>query len=175
MKQSEDAALELDSPVGRLFIVERGGAIVRVDWLDDGAGELGSHAPSPLLARARDQLMAYFAGDLRSFDVPLAPAGTEFQQRVWQVMRRIPYGETRSYGDLARALGGAPRAVGGACGRNPIAVIIPCHRVLARGRGAAALGGYSGTGGRETKRRLLALEGSWQSELFGPGRPACDG
>ena len=91
---------------------------------------------------------------LRDFELPLAPRGTVFEGRVWAAMQAIPYGETRSYGDLAGATGSAPRAVGRACGKNPIPIVIPCHRVLAK----AGLGGYSGDGGLATKQRLLAVE-----------------
>ena len=90
------------------------------------------------------------------FDLPLAPAGTAFEGRVWAAMQAIPYGETRCYGDLAEATGSAPRAVGRACGKNPIPIVVPCHRVLAK----TGLGGYSGDGGLVTKQRLLALEGA---------------
>jgi methylated-DNA-[protein]-cysteine S-methyltransferase len=109
------------------------------------------------LRRAADQLAEYFAGQRRDFDLPLAPEGTEFQQRVWHRMTKIPYGKTMTYGDLARAIGSAPRAVGGACGRNPIAIILPCHRVIG---GSGALTGYSGAGGINTKQFLLELEGA---------------
>jgi methylated-DNA-[protein]-cysteine S-methyltransferase len=101
------------------------------------------------------QLDAYFAGRLRRFELPLAPQGTPFQLRVWEALLEIPYGETRSYGELARRIGSpdAPRAVGLANGRNPIAIVIPCHRVIgANGQ----LTGYGG--GLALKRRLLSLE-----------------
>ncbi len=141
-----------DSPVGRLLILEEDEAIVRVDW----AGERSAGEPTPLLAEARRQLAAYFAGRLRHFDLPLRPQGSPFDHKVWAAMRQIPYGETRCYGDLAHDIGSAPRAVGNACGHNPIPIVIPCHRVLAR----SGLGGYSGNGGVMTKRALLALEGA---------------
>ena len=88
--------------------------------------------------------------------LPLAPAGSPFEKRVWSAMQKIPYGETRCYGDLASDIRSAPRAVGGACGKNPIPIVIPCHRVLAK----AGLGGYSGAGGLDTKQALLRLEGA---------------
>jgi methylated-DNA-[protein]-cysteine S-methyltransferase len=145
--------LSLDSPVGRLSLFEENGALAALDWgMKRAAGE-----PTPLLLEAKRQLLAYFAGKLRIFDLPLAPAGSPFEQRVWQLMSAIPYGETRSYGDLAEDLGAMPRAVGQACGRNPLPILIPCHRVLAAG---GALGGYSGGRGVDTKRRLLILEGA---------------
>ena len=144
-------SLSLPSPVGQLTIDEEDDAIVAIRWADAPAGN-----GSPLLTEAARQLDAYFAGKLSHFDLPLAPAGSPFEARVWSAMQLIPYGETRSYGDLAAAVGSAPRPVGRACGRNPIPIVIPCHRVLARG----GLGGYSGAGGLATKQRLLALEGA---------------
>ncbi len=139
------------SPIGPLALFEQDGAIVALDW-----GWLPENEESPLLLTARTQLEEYFAGTRRHFELPLAPSGTVFQRKVWAALERIPFGATRSYGDLARQLGTAPRPVGGACGRNPIPVIIPCHRVLAGGGG---LGGYSGIDGIETKEFLLRLEG----------------
>jgi len=144
-------SLSIPSPVGRLTIEEAGDKIVAIRW-GNGAGGNGS----PLLDEAARQLAAYFDGSLRDFDLPLSPAGTAFEGRVWAAMQGIPYGETRTYGDLAHTTDSGPRAVGRACGRNPIPIVIPCHRVLARG----GLGGYSGDGGLATKQRLLALEGA---------------
>jgi methylated-DNA-[protein]-cysteine S-methyltransferase len=108
-----------------------------------------------IIAKARRQLDAYFAGKLRGFDLPLAPQGTEFQQRVWAALLKIPYGATRSYGQQAAAIGSpkAVRAVGLANGRNPIAIIIPCHRVIGAN---GSLTGYGG--GMARKRLLLDLE-----------------
>jgi methylated-DNA-[protein]-cysteine S-methyltransferase len=98
--------------------------------------------------------------------LPLTPAGTPFQRRVWATLAEIPFGQTRSYGDLARELGSGPRAVGGACGRNPIPLLIPCHRVLTAD---GHLGGYSGQGGLVTKMQLLRHEGAIPPEPAGPG------
>ncbi|MCW7754755.1 methylated-DNA--[protein]-cysteine S-methyltransferase [Desulfobotulus sp. H1] len=108
-----------------------------------------------LLKEAKEQLLAYFSGKCMSFDLPLLPEGTLFQQRVWKELRVIPHGETRSYKDIAMALGqpGASRAVGNANGRNPLPLLIPCHRVIAADGG---LGGYSS--GLFRKRFLLSLE-----------------
>lgn len=142
--------LSLASPVGMLTISATTTAIVAIAWMDGPDGE-----PTDLLVEARRQLQAYFERRLRQFDLPLMPAGSPFDRRVWTAMRQIPHGETRSYGELAMEIGSAPRAIGGACGRNPIPIVIPCHRVLARG----GLGGYSGGAGLPTKRALLALEG----------------
>ncbi len=140
------------SPLGALTLFAENDALVALEF---GQGPEGGE--SPLLKRAADQLGAYFKGELRRFDLPLRPAGTPFQQAVWRLMVEIPYGQTRSYGDLARDLGSAPRAVGGACGKNPIPIIIPCHRILAANR---RLGGFSGGSGTDTKTALLRLEGA---------------
>lgn len=142
-----------NSPVGPLTLFEEDGRIVAMEW---GWPPETDEKPAPVLERARDQLEAYFEGRLKAFDLPLAPMGTAFQQKVWQALSRIPYGSTRSYGELAAELGTAPRPLGGACGRNPIPIIIPCHRVLA---GNGGLGGYSGQDGTDTKDFLLRLEG----------------
>jgi methylated-DNA-[protein]-cysteine S-methyltransferase len=152
---SKIAQITVDSPLGPLTLVEDDGAIVAVNW-----GAARAQQETPLLARAAAQLRAYFTERLATFDLPLKPAGGEFQQAVWRAMRAIPRGRTRTYGDIARELGGDPRDVGAACGTNPIPILIPCHRVTAA---AGALGGYSGKGGGATKRFLLELEG-WRAE-----------
>jgi methylated-DNA-[protein]-cysteine S-methyltransferase len=144
-------ALSIESPVGALTITEKDGAIAAIGW----GGERRADRTA-LLAEAERQLAAYFAGRLRRFELPLAPRGSPFERRVWSAMQEIPYGETRSYGELAHAVGSGPRAVGGACGSNPIPIVVPCHRILAR----SGLGGYSGAGGLRTKTALLALEGA---------------
>lgn len=142
--------LSLDSQFGHLTLSENEDHIVALGW-----GGRAQGAATPLLIEAKRQLLEYFAGRRRQFDLPLAPDGTPTELRVWQLMSAIPYGETRSYGALARALDLAPREVGVACGRNPLPIFIPCHRVVgSNGR----LGGYSGGEGAETKRRLLQLE-----------------
>ena len=144
-------SLSISTPVGDLVLGELDGALVSVRWSPERAAN-----GSPLLAEAARQLDAYFAGSLTDFDLPLRPAGSAFEQSVWMQMQKIPYGRTRCYGDLADAIASAPRAVGGACGKNPIPIVIPCHRVLAK----TGLGGYSGSGGLKTKQALLALEGA---------------
>ena len=142
--------LSLHSPIGDLTLFEQDGHLVALDWRwENGTTE------TPLLAEGRRQLQDYFAGRRRDFDLPLNPAGSAFQQRTWLALRDIPCGQTRSYGELAEQLGSAPRAVGGACAKNPLPVIIPCHRVRADDR---SLGGYSGKDGIKTKRLLLDLE-----------------
>jgi len=140
----------MHSPIGDLTISTEDGALVALDW-----GWARDQSADDLLDRAKAQLEAYFDAKSETFDLPLSPAGTAFQQRVWALMQDISYGKTMSYGEMADTLGSAARAVGMACGANPIPVIIPCHRVLA----ANGMGGYSGEGGVETKVALLRLEG----------------
>ena len=142
--------LSLLTNFGDLTISEEDGAIVALDW---GRGR--DQEATPLLREARDQLQEYFDGKRMSFDLPLAPEGSEFQKRVWAALCAIPPGETRSYADIARTIGSAPRAVGGANGANPIPLFIPCHRVIAAD---GTLGGYSGGDGPATKRYLLDHE-----------------
>ena len=146
------SAVTIPSPIGPLTIEQEGEAIVAVRW-----GRAPQEAPTPLLQEAARQLGEYFAGARHDFDLPLNPAGSPLEQSVWAAMARIPYGQTRSYGEIASEVGDTPQSVGSACGSNPIPVIIPCHRVLAaQGR----LGGYSGAGGTKTKTALLVLEGA---------------
>lgn len=143
-------AVTTPGPFGPLTVVEEGGQIVRLDW-GWGAGA----APSPLAAEAARQLGAYFAGTRRGFDLPVAfPPG--LLGTVMRAMVAIPFGETRTYGDLAKALGAPAQAIGQACGANPVPIIVPCHRVLGR----TTLGGYSAPGGVETKVALLRHEGA---------------
>ena len=129
--------LSLHSPVGALTVSEEAGAIVAVDW---GWGR--DQSVTPLLQRAADALQNYFDGDPAPFDLPLAPAGTPYRQRVWAALRAIPLGETRSYGAIAAAVGGSARSVGGANAHNPLPILTPCHRVVA----SDGLGGWSGGG-----------------------------
>lgn len=144
------AALSLHSPVGDLTIFAEDDRIVALEW---GWGSIQD--PSPLLSRTKAALDAYFDGAaLLPADLPLAPAGSPYRQKVWAALRQIPPGETRSYTDIARIAGGSPRSVGGANAHNPIPILIPCHRVLA----TVGIGGYSGGEGLATKRILLALE-----------------
>jgi len=149
------AHISMNSPFGPLTIFEEsledGGAIIALEW-----GRAESPEPTALLETARDQLNGYFDGKRKDFDLPLSLKGTPYQCAVWDRMRRIPYGHVQTYGDIARGLKSAPRAVGGACGRNPIPIIIPCHRIIASN---GKLGGFSAIGGVETKRALLRLEG----------------
>jgi methylated-DNA-[protein]-cysteine S-methyltransferase len=145
----------VDTPVGRLALEADHDAVTGVRWA--GPGERSrDKTPSPLLKEATRQLDRYFGRKLTRFDLPLAARGTDFQKRVWTMMREIPYGETATYGGMAMALGSGPRPIGMACARNPIPIIVPCHRVLASG---GKEGGFSGGRGLPTKRQLLALEG----------------
>jgi methylated-DNA-[protein]-cysteine S-methyltransferase len=159
----------IPSPIGDLRLVERDGAITQIEFSPfPGIGLSGDGRPRgerddahPVLVEAARQLAAYFAGDLTVFDLPLAPAGSDFQQRVWKELQLIGYGETASYGAIALRLGmtnAASRAVGLANGRNPIPIVIPCHRVIGAD---GTLTGYAG--GLERKQRLLELE---QDALF---------
>ncbi|WP_371226092.1 methylated-DNA--[protein]-cysteine S-methyltransferase [Roseovarius sp. 2305UL8-3] len=141
----------LPSPLGPLRVISHDGQITDLRW---GAG--GEDMPAPEIDAALEQLTAYFEGRLTEFDLPLNVKASAFQRDVCDAMLAIPFGETRTYGDLARDLGAPAQAIGGACGGNPIPVIIPCHRVL----GANGLGGYSGDGGIETKVWLLKHEGA---------------
>ncbi|MDN6180953.1 MAG: methylated-DNA--[protein]-cysteine S-methyltransferase [Halomonas subglaciescola] len=141
-----------DSPLGRLTLCASDDGLTSIEF---SRGLLGTRRKHPLLERCKTQLAEYFAGARSVFDLPLAPAGTPFQQSVWGALGDIPYGETRSYGNIAEALGKptASRAVGMANGKNPLAIIVPCHRVVgANGR----LTGYSG--GLNRKEWLLAHE-----------------
>jgi len=143
--------ISIKSPFGDLTVFEDGGAIAALEW-----GRVPGGAPTPLLKKAATQLAEYFAGTRKEFDLPLRPQGTPFQKKVWRALQKTPCGQTETYGALAKKLKTAPRAVGGACGANPIPVLIPCHRVLGTG---GALGGFSGGDGVATKARMLAFEG----------------
>ena len=159
----------VDSPIGELRLVERDGEVTQIEFSPfPSIGQSGDGRPRgerddahPVLVETARQLAAYFAGDLTDFDLPLAPVGSDFQQRVWKELRTIGYGETMSYGGIALRLGmtnAASRAVGLANGRNPIPVVIPCHRVIGAD---GTLTGYAG--GLERKQQLLELE---QDALF---------
>ncbi|WP_289042732.1 methylated-DNA--[protein]-cysteine S-methyltransferase [uncultured Aliiroseovarius sp.] len=141
----------MDSPLGRLGVEAQAGVITRLIW---GATPKGP--PTPLLREAVAQLTAYFQGRLQRFDLPTNVQGSDFQRAVCDAMASIPFGETLTYGQIARQTGKSAQAVGNACGANPIPIIIPCHRVL----GADGLGGFSGAGGVEAKVHLLRLEGA---------------
>lgn len=144
------------SPIGALTLVASSQALVTLHMGEPGPSfDDAIERPNPLLDRASAQLDEYFAGTRERFDVPLAPEGTDFQRRVWAVLQTIPFGVTWSYAQVARALGqvSAVRAVGAANGRNPIGIVIPCHRVIGAD---GSLTGYGG--GLPRKRWLLAHE-----------------
>ena len=142
--------LSMHTPVGDITISEERDAIVSLDW-----GWGSRQAPTGLLRSIRTMLERYFDGAPFDGDLPLSPAfGTQYQRRVWAALRTIPHGQTRTYGDIARMVGGSARSVGSANGKNPIPILIPCHRVVA----CNGIGGYSGDGGTTTKRSLLAIE-----------------
>ena len=144
----------VDSPVGLLTLVEDGGRVVGLRMESQRPVQVGDRDDT-VLPTLREQLACYFRGSLTEFDVPLTGAGTPFQQAVWKALRAIPYGETRTYGKLAASLGtpGASRAVGLANGRNPIGIVVPCHRVVGSD---GSLTGYAG--GVQRKRWLLDHE-----------------
>jgi methylated-DNA-[protein]-cysteine S-methyltransferase len=142
----------VDSPLGPLTLAAEEGALVGLCF---GAARDPAPAADPLLLEAERQLAAYFQGRLRSFDLPLRLAGSALQNAVWQAMRRIPLGYTRSYGELAAEAGAPARAVGAACGGNPVAIVVPCHRVVGAG---GRFVGYSGGRGVATKAWLLRHE-----------------
>jgi methylated-DNA-[protein]-cysteine S-methyltransferase len=139
------------SPLGPLTLFAEVNGIVALKF-----GNIPEEKSSPILQEAISQLVAYFKGDLKHFDLPLRATGTDFQKAVWDLIVEIPYGSTRSYGDLSRDLESAPRAVGGACGKNPIPIIVPCHRIRAANY---KVGGFSGGDGADTKVSLLRIEG----------------
>lgn len=148
----------MDSPLGPLLLGSNGEALTLINFQESD----GAMTPRPAWRKARSpfseavrQLKAYFAGELKRFDLPLAPRGTDFQLKVWEALRRIPYGETRTYGHLARQMGmpTGSRAVGAANGRNPLPVVVPCHRII--GSDGSLTGFY---GGLRLKHALLGLE-----------------
>jgi methylated-DNA-[protein]-cysteine S-methyltransferase len=150
-----ERVIQFDTKFGRMGVAERDGGISRVFLPGEAMGEPASDEGSPLLREAARQMNEYLEGRSQVFDLPLRLEGGPFQVRVWGELSAIPFGETRTYGDIARSVGraGAARAVGQACNRNPLPLIVPCHRVVGRG---GRLIGYAG--GLELKRRLLELE-----------------
>src|SRR5882724_10372224 len=151
---------EMKSPVGKLKLVANSKALVAVLWEQERPNRvkldtMNLDPQQPILIEAERQLSEYFAGKRIQFDLPLQPDGSEFQKKVWQALREIPFGQTRSYLDLAKAVGSskAARAVGAANGKNPLSIIVPCHRVVGAD---GSLTGFAG--GVETKAALLALE-----------------
>jgi methylated-DNA-[protein]-cysteine S-methyltransferase len=156
-----DVFRKIDSPVGALTLVASDRHLVAIAWQKEGEeapfGAAPESTPHPLLDETERQLRAYFVGERQDFDLPLDFRGTAFQRRVWQALLAIPFGETRSYRDIAVALGRptATRAVGAANGRNPIPIVAPCHRVIGANGSLTGFGG-----GLENKAFLLDLEGA---------------
>lgn len=146
---------QFDTPLGLMALGEEDGAIVRLYLPDSPTPRLMSH-PTPLLEEGRRQLLEYFAGERKEYDLPLAPRGTPFQQKVWGALRAIPWGEVRCYRDIAQAVDCPKgfRAVGMANHNNPLPIFIPCHRVIGAD---GSIGGYAS--GLDMKRALLAIEG----------------
>ena len=167
-RQMSNVHTKIQTPVGELTLIASNQALRAIIWesgpVFDPAGlDKGPAQPDqPILQRASEQLLAYFRGERQTFDLPLAPQGTEFQKSVWQALLTIPYGQTRSYGELAAQIGQpkASRAVGAANGRNPLSIVVPCHRVIGS---SGKLTGFGG--GLEAKELLLKLE-SRQLSLF---------
>lgn len=157
------------SPVGELTLVADAKGLAAILWENDRPdrvrlGPLTENEEHPVLVETERQLGEYFAGERREFDVPLSFSGSDFQQRVWQSLLTIPFGETRSYGEIAHQLGnaGASRAVGAANGRNPISIIAPCHRVIGMNGDLTGFGG-----GLDAKAFLLTLEAPQKQLLAG--------
>jgi len=155
----------MDSPVGKLKLVASDRGLVAVLWENDNPRrvrleDLVEDAKHPMLAKTEQQLQEYFAGKRKTFSMPLDMRGTPFQKGVWQALQAIPFGETRTYGDLAKQLGSptATRAVGAANGRNPVSIVVPCHRVIGA---SGKLTGFAG--GLTVKAHLLGLEGGDRS------------
>jgi len=155
------------SPVGRLTLVATDDAVAAILWENENPARvrlniIGEDDNHPVLLKAERQLREYFAGKRKVFDLKLDPIGTEFQKKVWQALLTIPFGETRSYADIARQIGApkAVRAVGAANGRNPISIVAPCHRVIGS---SGALTGFAG--GLQVKAHLLRLEGAMAEPL----------
>ena len=150
----------LNSPVGRLRLVSDGASLIAIEFENQQSSiREGAERVDAVLTACRDQLKEYFAGTRRRFDIPLAPSGTAFQKSVWQALSGIPYGQLRSYRDIAEILNKsrAVRAVGAANGRNRLPIVVPCHRVIGSD---GSLTGFAG--GLDAKRALLKLEGAIQ-------------
>ena len=144
------------TPLGTLQLISDGESLVKIAFPDWHYDVPECTVENPALAKTRAQLDEYFAGNRQHFDLPLAPSGTTFQKAVWAALSEIPFGEVRSYGDIAKGIGkpSAVRAVGAANSRNPLPVVVPCHRVIGTD---GSLTGFAG--GLERKRQLLTLEG----------------
>jgi methylated-DNA-[protein]-cysteine S-methyltransferase len=167
--EATHASRLMDSPVGRLELIASDRGLSAVLWQNDRPERVARKAvvegsDHPVLLAAAQQLAEYFAGRRRVFDLPLAPEGTPFQQKVWRALLTIPFGETRTYGQIAAQIGSpaAVRAVGAANGRNPLSIVAPCHRVIGS---TGALTGFAG--GLQTKAYLLNLEAAVSGRQLG--------
>ena len=131
----------VDTSVGRLYLAEENGYLIKLDRVESGKEDILRE--TALLNNAAKQLREYFAGQRQQFEIPIHMEGSEFQKKVWDALTRIPYGEARTYGELAKEIGcpGGARAVGGACNRNPIMIIVPCHRVVGSNGSLVGFGG----------------------------------
>jgi methylated-DNA-[protein]-cysteine S-methyltransferase len=160
---------EMNSPVGRLKLIGNTRALVAVLWERERPDRVKLDTPvpaseHPILCEAERQLNEYFAGRRADFDLPLEPNGSEFQKKVWQALQKIPFGQTRTYRELAQAIGAATgfRAVGLANGKNPLSIVVPCHRVIGSD---GSLTGFAG--GLKAKAALLALEAEAVAQVPG--------
>ncbi len=152
---------KIESPVGQLTLVASRQGLSAILWENEKPnrvrlGEMKEDSENPLLLKTQEQLAQYFSGKRKYFDIDLDPMGTNFQKKVWKALQKIPFGETRSYKELAKEIGNlkAVRAVGAANGRNPISILVPCHRVIGA---SGKLTGFAG--GLKNKEILLKLEG----------------
>ena len=143
--------LSITSPLGPLTLIEENGFLIKLEW-----NKQPNETPNALLSEASDQLKAYFSETLKDFNLPLNPKGTMHQIKTWKIINAIKYGDFLTYGEIATNIKSSPRAIGNACGKNPLPIIIPCHRVLTK---KITISGYSGKGGSKTKKYLLNLEG----------------
>jgi methylated-DNA-[protein]-cysteine S-methyltransferase len=143
--------LSITTPLGTITLIEENGALIKLEW-----NKQANETSNSLLIEASNQLNAYFSGSLKVFNLPLNPVGTLHQVKTWEIIKRINYGDYLTYGEIATNIKSSPRAIGNACGKNPLPIIIPCHRVLTKNLDIV---GYSGKGGAKTKRYLLNLEG----------------
>ena len=143
-------SLSFSTSVGWITLFEKSKKIISLEW-----GQVKLQTESHLLKAAKVEIIEYFNKERKTFSIPLNPTGTNYQKSVWAIIEKIPYGETRTYAEIANQINSAPRPIGGACGKNPIPIIIPCHRVIGTKN---KLIGFSGGFGVQTKQSLLKLE-----------------
>ena len=143
-------SLSLSSSVGWITLFETSNKIIALEW-----GQVKTQTRSPTLITAKTEIIEYLNNERKEFSIPLNPTGTNFQESVWAIIAKIPYGQTRTYGEIANQLNSAPRPIGGACHANPIPILIPCHRVIGANN---KLTGFSGAFGVQTKQSLIKLE-----------------